>query len=94
MDAENPRTPEQNKEAVFQSWLAEFKGELWLNTKVMPEDVYNAYQMYVHYLVHGRTTDSPEVIKEAEDFKRLTGYEITDFIEYKNAQEQKLNDKK
>jgi len=94
MGAEKPTSPEQNKEAIFQSWLAEFKGQLWLNTKVMPEDVYGAVQMYKHYLVHGRTTNSPEVIKEAEDFKRLTGYEITDFIEYKKTQEQKLKDNK
>lgn len=93
MNPEKPTTPEQDKETLFQSWLIEYKGKLWLNTHVMPKDVYGAVQMYKHYLVHGHTVDSPEVIKEAENFKNLTGYEITDFIEYEKSQTQKLEDK-
>jgi hypothetical protein len=94
MDAENLKTPEQIKETLFQSWLVEFKGKIWLNTDVMPDDVHGAVQMYEHYLTHGRVIDSPEVTKTAEDFKKLTGYEISDFIEYKKAQAQKLKDNK
>ena len=87
-------TSEQKRNSDFKNWTAEFQGEIWLNRKAMPEGVYTATQMYEHWLCHGRTIESPEVIKCAEDFKRLTGYEITDFVKFQDEQKQKLNQQK
>ena len=81
---------EQIKEELFQKWIIPFKGRMWMNTENMPEGVYGSVQMYEHYLCHGRTEKSPEVIIEEEKFKRLTGYNIKDFFKYKDEKEKIL----
>jgi hypothetical protein len=84
-----------NKEAVFQSWLIEFQNQLWLNSKVIPESVFDALQDYKHFSMHLNQTDALKKINQAGDtFKELTGYDILDFIRYEDIQNTKLQDRK
>lgn len=98
MSIENPQNPEQNKETVFQSWLAEFQGRFWLNPDVMPEGVYEAIQTYEHFDAHrqGREDEATKKMNEATaNFEKLTSYNIQDFIKYQDEQNHKLKvDKK
>ena len=97
MSIENPKSPEQNKEAVFQSWLAEFQNRYWLNPEVMPEGVYEALQTYIHWDAHhmGKEKEAEGKMEEASaNFEKLTGYNIQDFLKYEDAQNQKLKEKK
>jgi hypothetical protein len=98
MSIESPQKPEQTKEAVFQSWLAEFKGRFWLNPDVMPTGVYEELQTFIHFDAHkrGREEEAAAKMEEATaNFKKLTGYDIQDFVRYENEQNEKLKaDKK
>lgn len=83
----------QSKEVNFQNWIKEFNGEFWLVPKAMPEGAYKAVQMFEHLLDHGYSVESAEVKQASEDFKRITGYEMTDFLDYKNQQTINLSNK-
>jgi len=95
---ESIKNPEQDKEELFKSWLTEFQGKFWLNTDVMPKNVYEALQMYKHWNTHGGDKNE-EVVKKMEEasanFKKLTNYDIQDFLNYQDEQNRKLTtDKK
>ena len=87
---------EQNAETVFQSWITELQGRFWLNSSAMPEGVYDVLQSYKHFSVHEHSKEDIEKMEKAtEDFRRLTGFEIQDFLRYQEEQNQKLKtDKK
>jgi len=93
MSIEKTQNPEQNKETVFQSWLAEFQGRFWLDSDAMPEGVYEAIQTYEHFDVHRRGREEEAAKKKEEataNFEKLTGFNIQDFIKYKDEQNRKL----
>jgi hypothetical protein len=97
MDVEIPQNPEQTRETIFQNWLLELKGRLWLNPDVMPEGVYEAVQTYKHFNAHrgGREKEADEKMEEsAANFEKLTGYSLQDFVKYQDGQNEKLKDKK
>ena len=104
MSIESSKNLEQNKEAVFQSWLVESKGRFWLNPDAMSEGVYDTIgvyctlQTYKHWNVHrdGQEEKAVEKMKKSvENFEKLTGFNIQDFINYQDEQNQKLKaDKK
>ncbi|MBU0999466.1 hypothetical protein KKG24_04180 [Patescibacteria group bacterium] len=96
MSIENTKNPEQNKEAVFQNWLTEFQGRFWLNKEATPEGIYDALRAYKHWKVNGKRDEASVKMEEAtNNFEKLTGYNIQDFLEYQKKQSEKLKiDKK
>ncbi|KKU48587.1 hypothetical protein A3H10_03660 [Candidatus Uhrbacteria bacterium RIFCSPLOWO2_12_FULL_46_10] len=85
------RERSKSKEETFESWLTAFQGRYWLNSDAMPKDVFDALQTYIHYRGHSHRTEAgDEMQKAADDFKRLTGYEIKDFLDYKDKRSESL----
>lgn len=79
---------EKEKEIIFQSWIVEFQGRNWNNPEAMPEGVYEALQMYEHYLGNGDSIESDRVKKESEKFKELTHFNVAEFLEFRDRPKQ------
>ena len=78
---------------LFESWLKEFHGRHWLNPEAMPEGVYGVLQDYKHFNIHRRGNEekADKKINEAiTNFRKLTGYNIFDFIRYQDMRDKKL----
>lgn len=88
MDIEKPNASE-SMEDIFSKWLVEFQGRYWCDPEAMPPGAHDAYQMYIHYLSHGKIKDDSQVIEHAKKFKQTTGYEVADFKKYKDSLENK-----
>lgn len=96
MSLESQQDSDQSPETVFDSWLIEFKGKFWLNTDIIPKDVYAALQAYKHWKDNIESEETASKMAEAaKKFEELTGYNIQDFFQYKEEKNQSLSaDKK
>lgn len=92
MDNEKPINLEQAQEAAFKSWVVEFQGQLWFNPEAMPKGADRAVEVYEHFRGHQHKPEAAQKMAEsAEEFKKLTGYDIQDLVRYKEKQGEGLN---
>ena len=90
MNVDVPKTAEQLKKELFESWIIESangKKKLNFATAPSPNELAMALEMYEQSkpYAHSSEHDKTKAEEEAEEFKRLSGgYDIEDFLAYRD----------
>jgi len=82
--SEIPTNPETIQEEVFKSWVTSVKlincTKWGYISEAMPPGAGDVYNLYCDLLQPGK--DKHEAQQAAEDFRKLTGYNVEDFYRY------------